>query len=80
MGLLDPAERGRRIRAARLAKGWKQWQLAREVGKRQPTISHWESGRNSPSREEVVLLADALGIDPKSLEFDEDEQAFDGAA
>lgn len=80
MGLLDPAERGRRIRTAREAKGWKQWRLAQAVGKRQPTISHWESGRNSPTREEVVLLAEVLEIDPKTLEFDDDDQALDGAA
>jgi len=51
---------GRRIRRAREAKGWTQWQLADELGLSQPTISDWEAGAIAPSFDNLPKLAKAL--------------------
>ena len=54
---------GRRIRRAREAAGFSQGQLAQEIETTQATISYWESGRRSPDIEDLVSLADALGVE-----------------
>jgi transcriptional regulator with XRE-family HTH domain len=54
---VTPAE----IRSLRLGLGLSQKALAGELGVTQPTISNWESGRTSPSREQEERLGEVLG-------------------
>lgn len=72
MGLLSPDEVGRRIRQAREVLGLNQEDLATRLGGRtsQGLISMWERGRASPSRENLVLLAGALGVRVEDLIVD----------
>lgn len=44
-----------------------QMQLAKLSGYPQPQISRWECGADSPGRQAVIDLADALGIEPRNL-------------
>jgi HTH-type transcriptional regulator, competence development regulator len=54
---------GARIRAARMLKGWTQSGLASACGGciQKGHISKWESGKNTPSCQYVLVLAQALG-------------------
>jgi putative transcriptional regulator len=63
---------GQRIRAARLARGWSQGRLAREIGVSRSTISRIESGET----DELLLsnglkLMQVLGITLASLTQDD---------
>jgi transcriptional regulator with XRE-family HTH domain len=51
-----------RLRNAREKKGLSQAQLAERAGFQPSAISHFESGRRSPSFENLNKLADALGV------------------
>lgn len=62
---------GKRIEAARKAKGWSQQRLADKVGKQQTTISSWERARTEPTREDVLRIADALTIELAALELED---------
>lgn len=62
---------GKRIETARKTRGWSQQRLADAVGKQQTTVSSWERGRTEPTREDVMRIADALAIEPATLELDE---------
>src|ERR1035437_2824218 len=53
---------GQRIRAARLAKGWSQGDLAERTDILRSNVARLESGRHSPSVETVAVLADALSL------------------
>nr|WP_162987018.1 XRE family transcriptional regulator [Sphingomonas paeninsulae] len=59
---------GKRIAAARDAKGWSQGKLAEAVGKGQTTVSSWERERTEPTREDVVRIASKLGIPLADIE------------
>lgn len=59
---------GARIRAARLARGWSQQQLADAVGAVQTTVSSWERGRTEPGRSDTVRIASKLGIPLEDIE------------
>lgn len=50
------------IRAARLHKGWTQQQLGDAVGRTKANIGHWETGKHSPSVEQVVQISDTTGF------------------
>lgn len=58
---------GERVKAARKAKGWNQWALARAVTPQvsQATISQIERGVGSSSS--VLAICKVLGIDPPSV-------------
>ena len=53
---------GRRIRAARIAKGWTQGNLADRTDTLRSNVARLESGRHSPTVETVAVLADALSL------------------
>jgi tetratricopeptide (TPR) repeat protein len=82
---LDPAELGQRIRAARVAKGWTQTQLAGEdisVG----YVSRIESGQRRPNAQTLEDLAARLGVPTEHLlrgvtarEYDEIKLTMDFA-
>ena len=44
-----------------------QGELANRIRKSQTALSLWESGRRSPGLEELLSLADALGVEPGGL-------------
>lgn len=45
------------LRAERKARGWTQWDLARALGRVQPTISHWENGERDISAADAEKIA-----------------------
>jgi transcriptional regulator with XRE-family HTH domain len=51
-----------RLRQLRQDLGWKQRDLALQVGCTRAAISHWECGREWPSLGMIPRLADALGV------------------
>lgn len=53
-----------RIKELRRLRGWSQYDLADEVGVRQPTISRLESGEepSTPVRKLLVMLCDSAGV------------------
>lgn len=50
------------IRAAREQRGWSKSELARRLDKTQTAVSYWEAGKRSPGLDDLVDLADALGL------------------
>lgn len=58
---------GRRIRDARERRGWTQADLAAMLNRTATSISYWESGQRSPGLEDIVELADVLGIKASTL-------------
>jgi len=82
---LDPSELGHRIRAARVAKGWTQTQLAGDdisVG----YVSRIESGQRRPNSQTLEDLATRLGLPTEHLlrgvtarEYDEIKLTLDFA-
>jgi transcriptional regulator with XRE-family HTH domain len=82
---IDPAELGQRIRAARVAKGWNQTQLAGQeisVG----YVSRIESGQRRPNAATLETLAARLGVPTEHLlrgvtarEYDEIKLTLDFA-
>jgi transcriptional regulator with XRE-family HTH domain len=58
---------GRRIRAARVAAGLTQGELASRLGARRATISDWERGRVRQPAEALVAIAKACGCQPADL-------------
>lgn len=58
---------GARIKQAREGR-MSQAQLGKSVGASQTTISSWERGRTEPTREDVVRVAEALGVPVGHLE------------
>jgi transcriptional regulator with XRE-family HTH domain len=63
---LEPKEIGRRIAAARDAKGWTQLDLAYEAGKSPSTISRWERGE-LPTVRELMRIAGILEVPAEQL-------------
>ena len=64
-GMKKPAKEwkgGKRLLAARKAKGLSQDALGRLAGLWATQVSHWEAGRHKPSRASLARLADALGV------------------
>lgn len=57
---------GKRLRKARVRKGWTQDQLSRAIGVRERNIIRWENSQNVPRAETVAALAQATG---HSIEF-----------
>jgi transcriptional regulator with XRE-family HTH domain len=58
---------GQQIRAARTARGWSQQGLAEKMGCTQTAVSYWEAGRRSIAVDELVELAETLGVPASSL-------------
>lgn len=55
-------EFGNRLREAREKKGLSQAELAQKSGFQPSAVSHFESGRRSPSFDNLRKLADALSV------------------
>jgi transcriptional regulator with XRE-family HTH domain len=53
---------GDQIKAARLAAGMTQQQLAFALRSEQGTVSRWELGKTQPSRKTVQRILAALGM------------------
>ncbi len=58
---------GENIRAARLAAGLTQKELAAKVGIPYQTLQRWEYGTFSPNMDNLIKLASALGISVEEL-------------
>ena len=56
-----------RLRKIREEKGLSQADLAQKTGLQPSAVSHFETGRRSPSFENLRALADALGISTDHL-------------
>lgn len=58
---------GDRIKFARLAKGMSGDDLAQAIGVSRQTVSNWERGVYTPSRDNIFALSDAMGTTPEAL-------------
>lgn len=56
-----PTLLARRLTDARLAKQWRQEDVARTAGCAQSQVAHWERGR-IPTLDNLIALADALEV------------------
>ncbi len=52
----------KRLKEARVAKNWRQQDLAQMSGFHQSAINHFESGRRIPSFKNLILIANTLNI------------------
>src|SRR5580693_7155679 len=57
-----PENFGERLRSTRESKGLSQAELGQKAGLQPSAISHFESGRRSPSFDNLRKLADALNV------------------
>jgi len=57
---MDYEDLGRRVRAQRMALGWTQEYLAREIGVSTSFIGHIERGSRKASIDTLVMLANAM--------------------
>lgn len=64
---VDYKEIGRNIRHYRMAKGWKQKQLAEKISMTEQHISHIENAHTQLSLPTLVAIANALEIDCNTL-------------
>lgn len=61
-------EIGKRIKIARLAKGYTQEELANMIGVKKSAVAKWENGRVSEiKRSNLAKLSKALDLNPNSL-------------
>jgi transcriptional regulator with XRE-family HTH domain len=56
-----------RLRELREEKGWTQAELAERVGVSAHTVAQWERSRREPSWNNVVAMADALGVSTEAF-------------
>jgi len=56
-----------KLKECRDALGWSQAQLARYAGLEPSAISHFETGRRTPSIANLIKLADALTVTTDTL-------------
>lgn len=66
---------GLNIRAARLAAGLTQHQLAQSVGTEGFQVSRWERGRHRPDDERLIALGEALGVPFVDFYIEADQEA-----
>ena len=60
-------EIGERIRAARLHAGLTQVRLGELIGRDHRTIHRWEYAQRIPDLEDLLLIADAVGVPIEEL-------------
>ena len=58
---------GERIRAARQAAGLSQEKLAERLGLTRQAVTKWETGQSAPSTENLLRLAEVLGVPMTAL-------------
>jgi len=58
---------GAGLRAIRDKAGMTQQQLADHLGVHYTSVASWESGRNRPSRNNVLLIEEVFGLDGQLL-------------
>ena len=58
---------GERIRAARQAAGLSQEKLAERLGLTRQAVTKWETGQSAPSTENLLHLAEVLGVPVNTL-------------
>jgi transcriptional regulator with XRE-family HTH domain len=58
---------GRRLRLARRKRGWTRTHLEKVTGIKVSMIREYEDGRCLPRAPRLILLAQALGVDPAWL-------------
>src|SRR5262249_20385018 len=63
---MEPKDVGRRMAAARKARGWTQLAFALEADVSPSTVTRWEAGHLPPVRE-LRRVADVLGLPPAEL-------------
>lgn len=68
---------GARIKAARLAAGFSQFELARRAGVSERNIVRWENNRHTPRLEHLIAIARATGVSVDELfdTSDDDEES-----
>jgi transcriptional regulator with XRE-family HTH domain len=73
---VEPDEVGRRIRAARLARGWTHEELARRMGVNWRTVHRWQKG-GLPRVETLVRIAEVFDL-PRAyfVESEDDATSF----
>ena len=64
-----------RIKQLRQEKNWSQAQLAQQMGIHQKQVSAYERGRNVPSTEVLVKLAEIFNVSLDYLTFDVEGQS-----
>lgn len=66
--LPEPAEVGRRLRAARKAAGWPTVRAAaRRIGMGEVQLTQLETGRRLPNFATLYRLVHGLGLDPRAV-------------
>ena len=63
MNATDRESFGDRLRRLRLAKGWRQSDLAAHAGVGRATVAHWEAETRWPRADYLERVADTLGCD-----------------
>lgn len=53
---------GTRLRSAREARGWTQFQLGVVIGKRDTDVSRWERESLMPRADIIIMWSQALGV------------------
>ena len=74
---LDYKSLGKRVRTARMKKGYSQEQLADILQISQAHVGHIESGRSTPALPTFVKLANALDTTTDALLFDSLQVSLD---
>ena len=62
----DAASFGAMLRAAREARGWSRYAVARELGSYERMVSRWEYGIHRPRARSMARLADAFRLDAET--------------
>lgn len=58
----DTRQYAKAIRETRKKRGWSQKQLAQRILTTQQAIARWESGATEPRADNLLALAEALGV------------------
>jgi len=64
---------GNKFRSLRKSKKITMTEIANGVGVSQSAISHWESGKNSPTDQALQRAAEILGCNVEDFQASEDE-------
>ena len=65
---------GKRIQAARSAKGMSQAELAQDVDVAEKTVSKWENDRQKPDESKIAAIAKTLGVAAQWIRYGDDDE------